>query len=471
MTTTQTLSPTHYNTLTIGSGIADERIAERGYRTVTKADELLSLNFASYQARVPGLLVPVWRTDGTNGLYQFRPDSPRLNKRGKIVKYETPAGARMALDCPPVCKDKLGDPDTPLWVTEGVKKSDSLATRGLCAIALLGVWNFRGTNEHGGKTILADFETVALNGRRVNIVFDNDVMVKPSVKQALDRMTAWLRSRGAHVQWCYLPDGDGQKIGVDDWLAEGHTIEELENLLEKPRKDEPGETGFYSCSDLGNGMRLAQWFGDDIRYCDPLSAWLVWDGARWAVDKTRRIESLAKETTRGIYREASRCEDDERRKTVGKWARTSESGVRRRETIASARSEPGIAILPDALDADPWILNVNNGALDLRTGELEPHDKDALITKLAPVDYDKNAQCPKWVLFLSQIMKNNAAMIGFLQRAIGYTLTGKTTERALFIMHGAGGDNGKSTFLETIRAMMGDYAMAAEAKTLMTHNK
>lgn len=233
---------------------------------------------------------------------------------------------------------------------------------------------------------------------------------------------------------------------------------------------EIAQQGFFKTTDMGNGQRLATWYGNAIRYCDDWGGWLVWDGKRWAIDKTCRIEWLAKQAVRGIYAEAARCEDDAIRKGLGAWARKSESGVRRREMVKAARSEPGIAIMPEALDADPWVLNVNNGLIDLRTGELQPHKRETLVTKLAPVDYDSAAECPRWTEFLDKIMASDTDMIEFLQRAIGYTLTGDVSERALFILHGTG-DNGKSTMLETIRAMLGDYAMSAEAKTFTTGNK
>lgn len=131
--------------------------------------------------------------------YQLRPDSPRIDKkRGKPVKYETPTGSRVVLDVHPFARSKLADPKEPLFITEGIKKGDSLVSQGLSAIALIGVWNWRGTNEHGGKTASPDWESVALNGRKVYIVFDSDVMEKKEVYSALVRLKAFLEKRGAN---------------------------------------------------------------------------------------------------------------------------------------------------------------------------------------------------------------------------------------------------------------------------------
>jgi putative DNA primase/helicase len=122
----------------------------------------------------------------------------------------------------------------------------------------------------------------------------------------------------------------------------------------------------------------------------------------------------------------------------------------------------------DELDRNPWLLNVQNGTLDLRSGELRPHRREDLLTRLAPVAYDQAAQCPTWLAFLNRIMAGNQDLIRFLQRAIGYTLTGSARERVLFMLHG-GGANGKSTLLETVADLMGDYAKSTRAETLRSH--
>jgi putative DNA primase/helicase len=124
-----------------------------------------------------------------------------------------------------------------------------------------------------------------------------------------------------------------------------------------------------------------------------------------------------------------------------------------------ARSEPGIPVVPDELDADRWSLNLLNGTLDLRTGRLRPHLREDRITKLAPVAHEPEAECPRWDAFLRKVVPH-AEDRAFLQRAVGYSLTGDTSEEVLFILDG-GGANGKSTFLETVRTMLGDYAQAA----------
>ena len=148
--------------LRVESGISPEIIAACGYRTATVQAELRRLGCAERQCLVPPLVIPVWSPHGAIALYQSRPDTPRI-REGKPVKYETLGGARMALDVHPSVRHLLADPRVPLFVTEGIKQGAALASRGYCAVALLGVSNWRGTNDAGGKVALADWECVALN--------------------------------------------------------------------------------------------------------------------------------------------------------------------------------------------------------------------------------------------------------------------------------------------------------------------
>jgi hypothetical protein len=198
------LSEHHRHTLAVGSGIASAVIERRGYRTVEKKQELKDLGFGQSQQKVPALLIPILGVDGNVAGYQSRPDQPRI-KDGKALKYETIAGMHMKLDAHPDVRHLLADPTVPLFITEGVKKGDALVSRGSCAIALLGVWNWRGTNDLGGKTALADWEHVALNGRCIYVVFDSDVMLKRAVHAALVRLKAFLEGPRSGGRGCIPP--------------------------------------------------------------------------------------------------------------------------------------------------------------------------------------------------------------------------------------------------------------------------
>jgi hypothetical protein len=241
-----TLAEQHEKMLLEESGISPEVVEARGYRTVDTKSELKRLGFSERQCNKPALLFPVHSPSDEVMLYQSRPDEPRI-KDGKAIKYETPSGSRMTIDVHPFMREKLGDPSVPLWITEGIKKGDSLTSRGLCTATLLGVWNWRGTNEHGGKTALPEWEYIALEERKVYVVFDSEVMVKSQVHKALSRLRGFLESRGAEVHVIYLPHGEGgKKQGVDDFFVAGHGVDDLfvhatQELREPPRDDENGE--------------------------------------------------------------------------------------------------------------------------------------------------------------------------------------------------------------------------------------
>ena len=134
------LLTTHFRHLTEGSGISPDIIKQRRYRSLLGKSELEKLGFSPPQRHVPGILIPLWGVDG-NGIigYQFRPDSPRLNNKGKSIKYENPRGTSVRLDTPPAFRESLGNPNIPIWFVEGVKKADSLASCGECAVTLTGV--------------------------------------------------------------------------------------------------------------------------------------------------------------------------------------------------------------------------------------------------------------------------------------------------------------------------------------------
>lgn len=212
-------------------------------------------------------------------------------------------------------------------------------------------------------------------------------------------------------------------------------------------------------TDAGNGQRFARDHGHKVRYCQDYGGFLIFDGKRWQRDRKREAEALAKETTRGIYREAEKSEDEGERKKLAKWAIQSESRTRLEAMLFCARSEPGIPIAPDDLDSDTNLLNVDNGTIMLDVGELKAHDPVDHISKLAPVEYDPDAEAPTWEAFLERVLPSEA-LRRFVQRAIGYSLLGETTEEVLFFLYGTGA-NGKSTFINTILEALGDYAKQA----------
>jgi len=240
------------------SGITPEHAAARGYETIAEKSRLTDLKITAAGRNTPGLLVPMLRADGSTWGYQYRPDKPRL-RDGKRVKYETPYQQPNGLDVPPGVAAMLGDPGVPLWITEGSKKADCGAIHGLCIVALSGVWNWITTNSAGGKMALPEWRDVALNGRRVVIAFDGDLARKSSVQKAAHALSQYLSTKGARIEWLWLPDTD-DKTGLDDFLAE-HDVAELRALV-KPtpppvsqKPDKPSDDG--KSADIGRSSNTA----------------------------------------------------------------------------------------------------------------------------------------------------------------------------------------------------------------------
>jgi len=216
------------------SAIDGEIAAARKYRSLTKPSDqkkLIELGFYGSQIRLPSLLIPVWGVNGVIVGYQLRPDSPRPDRQsGKLRKYENQPGMRGHLDLHPSGLKRLRNVRHELWITEGIRKADALTSAGALALAVYGVWNWRGKDEGGAICRLPDWDEIPLN-RDVYVVFDSDVMVKPSVQKSLERIGRWLEMKGSKVHYVYLPDADGdEKQGVDDFLASDGTIDELIKL-------------------------------------------------------------------------------------------------------------------------------------------------------------------------------------------------------------------------------------------------
>ena len=218
-------------------------------------------------------------------------------------------------------------------------------------------------------------------------------------------------------------------------------------------------------SDTANATRLAGRCAGVAKFCGSLG-WLIFNGRKWEVDERDRIIEYAKDVAHLNVAEAMEEPDDEAREALVDAARKCLQEPRIRAMVSLAQSDPRVRIVVNELDLDPWLLNVQNGTLDLRTGVVRPHNPEDLIAKIAPVDYDPAAVCPIWDAFLSRILAGNAGLIRFVQQAIGYSLTGVAWEQVLFLLHG-NGQNGKSTLLETLTDLFGDYWTKMNSATLL----
>jgi hypothetical protein len=218
-------------------GIAPDVAHERGYVRIQSERQLSAYtqSLTLKQQQIPGLLIPVYQLGNpTPYEHVLRPDKPRIDDyTGKPIKYEWPARVPLVLDVLPCYREALHDPTIPIWITEGAKKADALASAfgsSLVPMNINGVWAWKHPHKDGSSHPLDDFDQVAWNGRQVVLAFDNDVTRNPKVQQALRALTKHLKGRGALVRVLVLPD-DGEKLGVDDALAGGMTADDLRSLV------------------------------------------------------------------------------------------------------------------------------------------------------------------------------------------------------------------------------------------------
>ncbi|QHM08328.1 phage/plasmid primase, P4 family [Bacillus subtilis] len=241
---------------------------------------------------------------------------------------------------------------------------------------------------------------------------------------------------------------------------QGSQVADTEEIIDTPP--------VFHLTELGNAERLVYYHGKNIRYCNELD-WLIWNGKMWEEDSKRQIEALTAQTLRAIYGEAKATEDGYRKKQLNDWAKKCERRNIRMNTILDTR--PMVAVRKQELDSHKYLFNCENGVIDLKTGELLPHDRDFLFTKISSVAYQKDADCPNWKAFLESIFideqgQPNYEIIDFMQKAIGYSLTGDTTEQVMFFLFG-NGRNGKSTFINTVQQLLGDYGRQTNSDTFI----
>ncbi|WP_461256546.1 DNA primase family protein [Treponema sp. R80B11-R83G3] len=225
--------------------------------------------------------------------------------------------------------------------------------------------------------------------------------------------------------------------------------------------------GLIQFTDSTNAMRLVKENGRDIRYNAAWKKWVVWNGKYWEMDEGGcMIHEKGLEMVRNIYDELLKTADYRERIDIEKAAMMSESVRRRKAFVEAATWISALRIRTDELDVNPWLLNVKNGTIDILSGEFREHRQEDLITKIANVEYDPKADCPKWKQFVREVMDYKTDLIKFVQTAVGWSMSGDISEQTMFILYGTGA-NGKSTFLNTIMYLLGDYSIATPTETFM----
>jgi putative DNA primase/helicase len=264
--------------------------------------------------------------------------------------------------------------------------------------------------------------------------------------------------------------GETNQKGTAEPYTKGEALASVDQAYRRMRHPRSRTERSLPLTDYGNAQRLVSRHGRDLRYAHPWGEWLIWDGRRWLRDATGEVMRRAKDTVRATYGEAAGSADSETRKRLADHARKSEAEPRLRHMVELAKSEPEVAVTPDQLDADPWLLNCLSGTIELKTGQLREHRPEDLITKLAPAEFDPNATDADWDRVVSEACGGSAELEGFLARALGYSITGDTSEEKFFFVHGPSA-TGKSTVMEVIKAALGDYAVTTDFETFLKRDQ
>lgn len=220
----------------------------------------------------------------------------------------------------------------------------------------------------------------------------------------------------------------------------------------------------YRGTDDANAALLLAVHGQNIRYCPPWEKWLIWTGSHWRIDDALDIDRLAADIPCLLYRRAAEALDSSERRKIAGLAQKMERTALRSTMLIAARHH--VVVHHKDLDKGHFLLNCRNGTVDLRTGAIRPHERKDLLTHDVEIDYRPDATTPTWLRFLDDVFAHDAELIHFVQRAVGYSLTGNVKEQVLLICHGSG-SNGKSVFLNIIRQLLGKLAWQAAPDLLL----
>ena len=233
---------------------------------------------------------------------------------------------------------------------------------------------------------------------------------------------------------------------------------------------DPVPVSRFHLTDTGNAEAFAARHGRNVRFDHRRQRWLLWRGHRWRPDTDAGIYRLAKSAMRERLRRAAAIDDPEQREKEARHALASESRSRIEAMLCLAQAEYPIADAGERWDVDPMVLCVPNGVINLRTGTLRSGKHEDGLTMSAGVPFDPQAPSPRWMRFLEELFNADQALISFVHRAVGYSLTGVTTEQCLFLCYGTGA-NGKTSLLQALRYALGDYALNTPFSTVELHQR
>jgi len=407
----------------------------------------------------------VWGLDAGK-YYETYPGSGEFSKRER--------GGANSLDFPgvrPVLYNLQGvinavEKKDTVYIVEGEKDADNLIKLGLTATT-----TFDGASKSRDCQKWRKEYTETLKGADLVLIPDNDEVGRQHMANIAKELTASAKA----IKIIELPVP--HKEDVSWYLEEVHTIDELMNLIkntlymEQPPFGKSVSLLTQIMSDVGNAERIIALHGGAIRYDCIRDKFFIWSGSRWMIDTSNTIYKLAKSTLRRLMTEAESLDTKEdtaledMKNKFKSFAVKSENDSRIRAMVNQLKSQPEIML--GECDSDLYLLNLRNGTLDLRTGKLENHNKSDYITRIIDLEYDEKADCPNWLEFLDKVFMGDRDTIDFVQRSVGYSLTGSQKEQCFYMLYGNGA-NGKTTFLNTIKMIMGEYSDSLKASSLMT---
>lgn len=469
------LSALHRAEVITESAVSEEVAAERGYATLegTPADRdlLEGYGFKPFvfdrEDAYPGLLVPMHNAHGEVASVQFKPAVPRERVKTDgtrvAVKYESPSGRPQVVDVPSFTRREMTNLSTPLWITEGMKKTDALVTQGLAAIGLTGVFNWRSK-----LGTLGDWEDIPIKGRTIVLCFDADASVNRNVQLAMGRLGAWLRSRGADkVHYVVVPEKVGETAvkGVDDYFSAGGTVADLASAETDAPPGQGSVDAAFTDAFLVESLASEALEGQ-FTWAAGLG-WMKWDGTVWRtvsdVDPTEAVRQWASGKFDAVLAEQAKDKSRNLTAQITGWR-----GVLSKNRIGSlvslSRGVAGVQSDAAEFDADPDLLTCPNGTVHLPTGELRPHDPNDRITLCAGAEYRKGATHPMWTKALLALPEE---VHDWYSYRLGQALTGyKTPDHLMLISHGDG-SNGKSTLTMVMNAVCGSYGRQISDRVLL----
>ena len=379
---------------------------------------------------------------------------------GCVYRYDPP-GRRKEFRPWDAKRKKMAPPDPrPLYNQMGMATTDTvvLVEGEKCAQTLIDAGVVATTAMHGAHAPIEKTDWSPLTGKHVLIWPDRDKAGWDYAMAAADAVLmvgalscAVLMPPEDKSEGWDVADGLAEDFDVQSFLATGPRISVLPPAQEE---SEAHDENAVWATDDALALSFTRRYAEDWRYCAQWGKWLVWTGNRWQADDTLLVTHLM----RHICREAAIKADSHR--LAAKLASSSTVGGVDR----LARSDRQHASTSDEWDRDPWLANAPGGVIDLRTGQVRVHDRADRMTKIATAT--PNGTCPRWLAFLADITENDRDLMVYLQRVIGYCLTGVTSEHALFFLYGTGA-NGKSVFVNVITTILGDYAANAPMDTFM----